>query len=118
MLQDNEQVEQYVLNVVRDYFRCTNKAGVTLDAPFQDHNIDSLDIVELVIQIEDELGYVVEPENLEKFSKPRHLVNYILQYEAYRKEFSRLPHEDTHAHFRVEEVFPGLESIFGSSKKK
>ena len=41
------------------------------------------------MQMEDELGYVVDSENLGKFMKPKHFVNFILQMEAYKTEFHK-----------------------------
>ena len=79
---DNEEIEKYVLSMVKSYFRTTKKASLTLDSTFADHGLDSLDAIELVIQIEDELGYMIDAENLELFKKPRHFVNFIKHMEA------------------------------------
>ena len=65
------------MSIVRNYFRTTKKAKVTLESTFEEHGLDSLDAIELVIQVEDELGYVIDAENLEKFKKPKHFVNFI-----------------------------------------
>lgn len=82
---------------MRNYFRTTKKAKLTLESTFKDHGLDSLDSIELVIQIEDELGYIIDAENLGKFTKPKHFVNFITQMEAYKTEFHRLPHEENKA---------------------
>ena len=103
-----DEIDNYVLSLVRDYFMCTKKASVSLESNFADHGFDSLDVIELVIKIEDELGYVIDAENLEKFKKPRHFVNFINHMEAYKTEHSKLPHEDTKAEFDRKEAFPGL----------
>ena len=58
--------------------------------------------------MEDELGYVIDAEKLELFSKPKHFVNFITQMEAYKAEHSKLPHENTKAEFNRKELFPGL----------
>ena len=71
----------------------------------KDHGLDSLDIIELVIQVEDDLGYVIDAENLELFSKPKHFVNFITQIEAYRTEFKKLPHHGIKAEFKPKELF-------------
>ena len=63
--------------MVKNYFRTTKKASVTVDSDFTDHGLDSLDTIELVIQVEDELGYLIDAEKLELFKKPKHFVNYI-----------------------------------------
>ena len=78
VLKDRDEIEKYVLSVVRNYFRTTKKAKLGLESRFDDHGLDSLDAIELVIQIEDELGYVIDAENLQKFKKPKHFVNFIL----------------------------------------
>merc|ERR1712166_857959 len=105
----NDEIESYVLSMVRDYFLCTKKASVSLDCLLADHGLDSLDAIELVIKVEDELGYVIDAENLEKFKKPVHFVNFIKQMEAYKEEHNRLPHEDTKAtKYTMAEAFPGL----------
>ena len=95
VLKSSDEVEAYVLSVVRDYFRTTRKAALTLDSALADHGLDSLDAIEFVIRIEDELGYLIDAECLELFKKPRHFVNFIKQLEAYKAEFGKLPHEHT-----------------------
>ena len=69
VLKTDDEIESYVLSIVRDYFRCTKKASLTLDSTFADHGLDSLDAIELVIRVEDELGYVIDAENLELFNE-------------------------------------------------
>ena len=73
-----------------------------------DHGLDSLDTIELVIQIEDELGYLIDAECLELFTKPKHFVNFITQMEAYKTEHDRLPHEGVQADFDLKKAFPGI----------
>ena len=107
-LKTNDEIEEYVLSIVRSYFRTTKKASVTLESSFSDHGLDSLDVIELVIQVEDELGYLIDAEKLELFSKPKHFVNFIIQMEAYKSEHSRLPHEGIHAESLFKSLFPGI----------
>ena len=115
VLKDNDQIEKYVLSIVKNYFRTTKKAKVNLESSFKEHGLDSLDVIELIIQVEDELGYVIDAENLNKFTKPKHFVNFISQLEAYKSEFHKLPHEDNHVEFSFRAAFPGLP---GEKKKK
>ena len=77
-LKDTDQIEKYVISICRNYFRTTKKAKLALDSNLRDHGLDSLDLIELVIQVEDELGYVIDAENLQKFQKPKHFVNFIV----------------------------------------
>lgn len=115
VLKDNDQIEKYVISIVKNYFRTTKKAKVSLDSEFKNHGLDSLDVIELVIQVEDELGYVIDAENLNKFTKPKHFVNFITQLEAYKSEFHKLPHEGVHADLSIRAAFPGLP---GEKKEK
>jgi acyl carrier protein len=117
VLKEKDDIDKYVLSIVRNYFRTTKKAKVTLESKFEDHGLDSLDAIELVIQIEDELGYVIDAENLQKFKKPKHFVNFISHMEAYKGEFHKLPHEGNHPTFSFGEAFPGFPGT-GDKKKK
>ena len=108
VLKDNDQIQKYVLSIVKNYFRTTKKAKVSLDSVLTEHGLDSLDVIELVIQVEDELGYVIDADNLNKFKSPKHFVNFITQMEAYKNEFHRLPHDNVHAEFSLRAAFPGL----------
>jgi hypothetical protein len=49
VLKSNDEIENYVLSVVKGYFRTTKKASVALDSNLVDHGLDSLDVIELVI---------------------------------------------------------------------
>ena len=111
VLKTDDEIEQYVVSITKDYFRTTKKASVSLDSAFADHGLDSLDVVELIIRVEDELGYMIDAENLEKFKKPRHFVNFIKQMEGYKEEFNRLPQDDTKWSFSFKEAFPGIPFI-------
>ena len=97
--------------MVKSYFRTTKKASLTLDSQFSDHGLDSLDVIELVIQVEDELNYLIDAEKLELFTKPKHFVNFINQMEAYKQEHNRLPHEGIYEDFNKDKAFPGLPSL-------
>merc|ERR1719443_1438226 len=111
-LREDDEIEKYVLSLVRDYFRTTKKAALQADSSFADHGLDSLDAIEFCIQIEDELGYMIEAENLELFKKPKHFINFIKQQEAYKTRFDKpLPHEVPKAEWKFKEAFPGLPSM-------
>jgi acyl carrier protein len=118
VLKSRDEIERYVLSLVSNYFRTTKKAKVALESNFEDHGLDSLDTIELVIQIEDELGYVIDAENLGKFRKPKHFVNFIQHLEAYKAEFHKLPHQDIHADLSLGAAFPGIPGVGGKKEKK
>ena len=111
VLKSTEEIETYVLSMVKNYFRTTKKAAVTLEAGLEAHGLDSLDVIELVIQVEDELGYLIDAEKLELFKKPKHFVNYIVQMEAYKAEAGRMPEDGIHEDFGIKKHFPGLPSM-------
>lgn len=56
VLSQQDQIEKYVLSVVRGYFRTTYKEGLTVESNLEDHGLDSLDAIEISMAIEDELG--------------------------------------------------------------
>lgn len=49
VLKDNDQINKYVISIVKNYFRTTKKAKVELESSFKDHGLDSMDVIELVI---------------------------------------------------------------------
>ena len=49
VLKDNDQIQKYVVSLVKNYFRTTKKAKVGLESTFAEHGLDSLDVIELVI---------------------------------------------------------------------
>jgi hypothetical protein len=56
VLNDQDKIEDYVLGVVKGYFRTTYKEGLELTSNLSDHGLDSLDSIELAMILEDELG--------------------------------------------------------------
>ena len=110
-MKTNDEISDYVVSLCKGYFRSTKKASLTVDSLLSDHGLDSLDLIELVIQIEDELGYMIDAECLELFSRPRHFVNFITQMEAYKNEHGRQPFEGIYEDFDVKKHFPGLPSF-------
>lgn len=45
-----------MINVIKDYFRTTNKTGLKSESNLADHGLDSLDSIEISMRIEEELG--------------------------------------------------------------
>jgi acyl carrier protein len=91
VLRKEEEIEKYVLNLVSNYFRTTNKAKLSPNSVLEDHGLDLLDSVELVVRIEDELGYVIPGEALLCFRTVRSFINYIKQTEDFKLEFNKEP---------------------------
>lgn len=86
-----EDIEGYVLKTVRNYFRTTNKAGLTLESNLLDHGLDSLDSIEISMQLEEDLGYVISAETLPVLNKVKHYVNYIWHVEQFKQEHGKNP---------------------------
>lgn len=55
-LKKTEDIEGFVINIWKDYFRTTNKSAIKLESSLEDHGLDSLDSIELAMRIEEELG--------------------------------------------------------------
>lgn len=91
ILKKEEDIESYVLNLVKNYFRTTNRANLALQSKLEDHGLDSLDSIELSMQIEEDLGYVISAETLPVLNKVIHYVNYIRQVEQFKQEFKKSP---------------------------
>ncbi len=56
VLASTDQIEKYVIGLIRGYFRTSYKDGVTLESNLADHGLDSLDAIEISMLLEDELG--------------------------------------------------------------
>eukprot|EP00359_Climacostomum_virens_P002007 CAMPEP_0204899546 /NCGR_PEP_ID=MMETSP1397-20131031/1915_1 /ASSEMBLY_ACC=CAM_ASM_000891 /TAXON_ID=49980 /ORGANISM="Climacostomum Climacostomum virens, Strain Stock W-24" /LENGTH=125 /DNA_ID=CAMNT_0052067519 /DNA_START=49 /DNA_END=426 /DNA_ORIENTATION=- len=91
VLKTQEEIEKYVLNLFKNYFRTINKGFLNLNSTLVDCGLDQLDAVELVVRIEDELGYVVPGEVLPCFGSVKNFVNYIKQTEDFKREFNKYP---------------------------
>ena len=118
-LQSKKEIEKYILAISRNYFRTTNKANLTPDSLYTDHGLDSLDVIELVIQVEDEIGVIIDAENLDLFKKPRHFINFIYQTDTYIKTTGHDPIREGKVS-PLEDGFPinqTVSSMFQKAKK-
>jgi acyl carrier protein len=52
---------------------------VTSSSSLGDHGLDSLDAIEIAMQIEEDLGYQISAETLPAFTKVSHYIKYIDQ---------------------------------------
>jgi acyl carrier protein len=91
VLKKEEEIEKYVLNVFKNYFRTCNKGELSATSDLIDHGLDRLDAIEIVIRLEDELGYTIPAESLLCFSNVKHFINYIKQTEDFKLEFNKEP---------------------------
>lgn len=60
-------------------------SGVTKNSTLSEHGLDSLDAIEISMQIEEDLGYTISAETLPSFTKVNHYVTYIEQVEAFKR---------------------------------
>ena len=65
--------------------------GITINSVLSDHGLDSLDGIEIAMQIEEDLGYLISAETLPVLRDVKHFVNYINQVEAFKKENNKAP---------------------------
>lgn len=97
-LKKQEDIESYVIKTVQNYFRTTYKQGITLSdsgvnksSTLAEHGLDSLDAIEISMQIEEDLGYTISAETLPSFTKVKHYITYIEQVEAFKRENNKSP---------------------------
>jgi len=67
--QEEDMDEAQVLELVRgklDEIKVENAAGATMDTTWEELEVDSLDLVELVQALEDEYGVRIEDEQLKE----------------------------------------------------
>jgi len=77
-----EQIEDKVLTIVSDQMGI-NKAEITRETSFiNDLNADSLDIVELVMEFEDNFDMNIPDEEAEKIKTIGQAVDYIKAHQA------------------------------------
>ena len=91
VLKSKQNIEEYVVSLIQNYFRTTYKSGLTVESSLADHGLDSLDVVELCMQIEEDLGYDIATETLPNFQSVNHFVNYIGQVEGFKETYSKEP---------------------------
>lgn len=65
--------------------------GVTKNSALKDHGLDSLDSIEISMQIEEDLGYTISAETLPQFSAVNHYITYIEQVEAFKTANNKNP---------------------------
>ena len=91
VLKSQQNIEEYVISLVKSYFRTTYKNGVNINSVLSEHGLDSLDVVELVMMLEEDLGYDVATETLPNFFTVNHFVNYIQQVENFKTTYQKDP---------------------------
>ena len=66
-----------VKRIVVDQLGIDNKDEVTMTTSFQDLNADSLDVVELIMELEEEFDIEIPDEDAEKLTTVGNAVEYI-----------------------------------------
>ena len=59
VLQDKQNIEEYVIKTIKNYFRTTNRNELSAESNLSDHGLDSLDSIEIAMQLEEDLGVSV-----------------------------------------------------------
>ena len=91
VLRTRQSIEEYVLKTVRDYFRTIHGNAITMNSDLHQHGLDSLDMVEIAMTVEADLGYQIASENLPAFTRPIHFANYIEQVENFKEVYGKQP---------------------------
>jgi hypothetical protein len=50
-LKKKDDITNYVVGIVKNYYRTTNKSNIQLESDLTDHGLDSLDCIELSMQV-------------------------------------------------------------------
>lgn len=78
------QVEEKVLKAIRawDRFPQDRADKLTFDARFvEDLGLDSLDLVEITMSLEDEFGFEIPESDVDKLKTPRDIHKYVCEHE-------------------------------------
>lgn len=76
-LNSHQEIETYVLRLFKDYFRTAHVIKLSLKSSFTDHGLDSLDGLELVTRIEDQLGIQASDDTLRTLNSVAAFVKFI-----------------------------------------
>ena len=76
----SKTITELPINKVLPY----NNIGLSRESVLADHGLDSLDNIEIAMQVEEDLGYVISAETLPAFNKVNHFITYIEQVEAFK----------------------------------
>jgi NADH dehydrogenase (ubiquinone) 1 alpha/beta subcomplex 1 len=90
-----DYVRERILLVLRLYDK-VDPEKLTLDSHFvNDLGLDSLDHVEIIMELENEFNFDIPEKDAEKLVTPRHILNYVVDKEECYEE---LQHHDDHGH--------------------
>ena len=74
---DRKEIEQQVIEIVAEQF-CQEVENVKLESDvYKDFHADSLDTVELVIEVEDEFDLAIPDEDVDKMRTVGQMVDYV-----------------------------------------
>uniref|UniRef100_A0A6G1SA10 Acyl carrier protein n=1 Tax=Aceria tosichella TaxID=561515 RepID=A0A6G1SA10_9ACAR len=91
-------VRERILLVLRLYDK-VNPEKLTLDSHFvNDLGLDSLDHVEIIMELENEFNFDIPDKDAETLVTPRHILKYIVDKEECYEELQHHDHHDDHGH--------------------
>lgn len=96
---------------------------LTLNSSFtKDLGLDSLDQVEIIMQVEDEFNFEIPDQDMERLQTPQDIVTYISDHEEAYEELQRLQiaahhhhHEHDHGHDHAHEQLQGAHAVAQTS---
>jgi acyl carrier protein len=100
-------VRERILLVLRLYDK-VNPDKLTLDSHFvNDLGLDSLDHVELIMELENEFNFDIPEKDAENLITPRHILEYITNKEECYEELQHHDHHHDHGHGHEKHVSAG-----------
>lgn len=92
MLSKASDIEAYAIQVIKNYYRTTEKEGnfdnildLTIESKLSDHGLDSLDSIEIALVVEKDLGYEISSHTLPTLNTVKHFAIYIEHVENLKR---------------------------------
>ncbi|CAH2048875.1 unnamed protein product, partial [Iphiclides podalirius] len=77
-----QEIEDRVMKTVHKALNLQNNTKLTVDTHFvNDLGLDSLDLVELVMAMEDEFGFEIPDDDAERLLRPKDIIQYVADKE-------------------------------------
>lgn len=82
---DHQEFHDRVMKVIKAYDKIdASKVNITSHF-FQDLGLDSLDHIEIIMELEDEFGFEIPDDEAEKLFTPGHIIKYVINLEIEKK---------------------------------
>lgn len=84
LFNSEEEIDQYVLQLFKSYFRTLNQSLLTIYSHYRELGLDDLDKLELVLRLENDLGGPVPQNDYDKLATLKSFSHYIMKTTNYK----------------------------------